>query len=246
MSRILVLTKNILAELELQALLQQLNYEVLVSSSLYGQLCYQMPLKRELSSFQIVLFSETLTDNEVDQALPILLAEEKILVQRVDEHCDPVHPNICQLSVALSPRQQKDLIEELLKSSFDLSVEAFQALSEEEFVMERDRGPISILSKFSFTRTELKILEVLYDAEGKLVTKEDMAQAIWQQELTKSRVVQIYTSIGKIKDKLMKAYPTVDFVGTQRSIGYFLTNDFYKYFTLEMPHYTGNHGLVSS
>lgn len=242
MSRIVILTKNILAELGLQAQLQQMNYEVLTSSSLYTQLCYQMSVEAELSSFHLFIFSETLTDEEVRVALPLLIASGKPIVQRVDvltpeeEQAEwQQAENFHFVEIDLGSRQFKQKLEELINQEIDtLDQQEYHFQEEVEQIIQE---PTSLLKKISFTKIELKILEILYAAKGQLVTKEVLCEEIWHQPLTKSRVVQIYTAIGRIKDKLQGLHSHTAFIGTQRGVGYFLTPAFYDNFILDLPVY---------
>lgn len=81
---ILILTKNLVLEQELQQRLQYLNYEVFCSVKLYARLSvsdYHEGTQREeldqlLKNYQAVILSETISDNEIQEILPILKTKE--------------------------------------------------------------------------------------------------------------------------------------------------------------------------
>lgn len=251
MSRILVLTKNVLAETALQSQLQQLNYEVLVSSSIYTQLCYQMPIYEELTGFQVVLFSETLTDEEIEEALPILIESNIPLMQRVDMVIPEEEQeewqrkyNIIPCPINLSSRELKQTLEDAIREVAEDVLNHVQFETKQDIITKKER--VSLMQHISFTKIEQRILEVLYQAKGKLVTKEVLCEEVWGQPLTKSRLVQIYTSIGRIKDKLQALQPNTLFIGAQRSVGYFLTPAFFDYFELGLPFYENRANPVSA
>lgn len=243
MTRILVLTKNVLTELELQAQLQQLNYEVFVSSSIYTQLCYQMPITHEIQGFQLIMFSETLTDDEIKQAMPVLLESERPLVQRVDDEgveddeaaSFREENGLIPCSRALSLRECRQFLEDLIKHEVSSFLEKESYRSENRTL--GGQRALPLLQHVSLTKIEHEILDVLYAAHGKLVTKEVLCDEVWGQSLTKSRQVQIYTCVGRLKDKLQALKPNILFIGTQRSIGYFLTPAFFEHFEMDLPIY---------
>lgn len=238
MNRILVLTKNVLSEIELQGTLQRLGYEVLVSSVLYTQLSYGMPSQKELSMFHLILLSEYLTDDEIERILPSLKESEKPILQQVDYPAEDLpekawrgEHGVHVVEVNVSPRNFKQSIETLLTTIDAHQLEQLPPLD----VPQTPKNSASLLLQLSFTSLERKVLYVLYKANGKLVTKEVLCEEVWHQPLTKSRVVQIYTIIGRIKDKLQVLNPDITFIRSQRSEGYFLAPIFYEKYTLESP-----------
>lgn len=241
MARILVLTKNVLAEVDLQNQLQNMNYEVMVSSEFYYHLCYKMPIEQELGVFQLFLFSETLTDEEVEAALPILVATGKPIVQRVDCIVEKEkwldwqrYSGIHFSEVDLSPRDFKQKLEDCLEEYEEpypsASISAAYATQHQDNVREL----LTLFHETSFTKLELKILDILYRAHGKIVTKETLCNELWGEEVNKSRGVQIYTNIGRIKEKFHEIYPDKQFIASQRGVGYYLTPAFYEMFSLDV------------
>lgn len=236
MGCILILTRNVLSESKLQEELQQMNYEVLISTNIYTQLQYHIPMGQVLSYFQLVIFSEYLTDNEITQVLPKLVESDVPLMQRVNQNRSVLtnqswrKDNTVFVSETTASSQVfREQIESLLceKSQDEYWVDYYK---KEEW---KEPEKTNIYRALSFSRNDWKILEILYQADGKLVTKEDLSELVWNQPLNKSRMVQIYTSIGHIKEKLQGLQPEKILIGTQRGRGYFLTEHFYQYFTLD-------------
>lgn len=89
MKKVIILTRNIIIEQEFQNELQRLDYEVFVLKEFFD---VDKPNYFEdiLSLFDIVIFSETLTNQEFNEILPIVLEKDLHYLRRTDE---PV-PNI--------------------------------------------------------------------------------------------------------------------------------------------------------
>lgn len=241
MTRILVLTKNVLAESELQYQLQNMNYEVMVSSEFYNNLCYKMPIEQDLKVFHLFIFSEILTDEEVEVALPILLKTGKPIVQRVDSIVEKdkwmdwqkysgIHFSEVDSSLREFRQQLEDCLAEVEEEAdFEMNYSDYPNSHQENV-----RGMLTLFHETSFTKLELKILDILYRAHGKIVTKETLCRELWGEELNKSRGVQIYTNLGRIKEKLEHSYPDVSFIASQRGVGYYLKPAFYEKFSLDV------------
>lgn len=234
MSRILLLTKNILSEKEFQATLQRMNYEVLVSASIYSELSYHMPVYDMLKNFQLIIFSDILTDEEIEITLPVLEKEGCILAQRVDGETSEfqIEHNIKPIILSASSREINETIEDLVTMKNESSIDEVDFVNDVKL-----KETIPLLQVMSFTKIEQRILEVLYKAKGKLVTKETLCNEVWGEAVSKSRMVQVYTSLRRIKDKLQVLQPNTLFIGTQRSVGYFLMPTFYEVFDFDLPIY---------
>ena len=63
MISILLLTKNILVEQELQAKLQRLNYEVFCCSNMFYLMTQQVKKLPMLTYFDYIILSETISEN---------------------------------------------------------------------------------------------------------------------------------------------------------------------------------------
>lgn len=234
MARILVLTNNVLSEMKLQAQLQQLNYEVLVSSSFLQQLIYQMPIQKEIRTFNLAIFSEKITDLEVEKVFPMLVEENIPMIQIVENPKEllnnQLENQVVKVESDISAKALREQIETILQGS-GKEQPSFSAHRSYDFPQERVKK-IPLLQQAMFTQVELRILESLYKANGKLVTKEELSESVWQSDVTKSRETQIYTYIGRLNDKLRRIYPNDKLINAQRGRGYYLSEDFYSIFVL--------------
>lgn len=79
--RIIILTKDLYRDIVLQNQLQQLNYEVLISESLYWQLVNRVSIDRDLSHFQWIIFSPTLSDEEISRIIDLIPAKYPLIRQ---------------------------------------------------------------------------------------------------------------------------------------------------------------------
>lgn len=243
MARVLVLSNNVLADTQLQEQLQQLNYEVLVSSSIFTSLCYQLSVEQLLEPFHVIVFSETLTDEELGRALPRLKGVSKHVVRRtyvpVEEAIKSYWSELGVMNWSLvsdTPLMLRQLIESIISSeaAFLEKRARLDRIQTTETTYERR---VSLLQETALTPTEIKLLQILYQSKGTLKTKEEVCQLLWNQSLSNSRKVQIYTLVGRIKEKLAQIKPNIIFLGAQRGNGYYLTKEFYDAFMMDVPRY---------
>ena len=97
MRPILILTKNLLIEQQLQSQLQHLNYEVLCSVELLNQLKMsvqtmkdnedgQRNFKRKLLiNYQAIILSETISDNEIQELVSNIQLTKQVLLRKLVE-----------------------------------------------------------------------------------------------------------------------------------------------------------------
>ncbi|MGO3779225.1 MAG: helix-turn-helix domain-containing protein, partial [Enterococcus viikkiensis] len=84
MKKVIILTRNIIIEQDFQNELQRLDYEVFVLKEFFAEDKPQY-FEEILSLFDIVIFSETLTNQEFTDILPIVLEKELHYLRRTDE-----------------------------------------------------------------------------------------------------------------------------------------------------------------
>lgn len=82
MRPILILTKNLLAEQSFQNVLQSLNYEVFCSVELLKCLENKEKALQISQGFQAIVFSEVLTDQEIQKALTHVNIESSLLIRK--------------------------------------------------------------------------------------------------------------------------------------------------------------------
>lgn len=82
MRPILLLTKNLLIEQPMQEQLQYLNYEVFCSVELIKQLKSSPHHQKMVQSYQAIIFSETLSDEEIRNLLVFTGNGESVLIRK--------------------------------------------------------------------------------------------------------------------------------------------------------------------
>ena len=94
MKKVIILTRNIIIEQEFQNELQRLDYEDIVLKEFYD---VNKPNYFEdiLSLFDIVIFSETLTNQEFNEILPIVVEKDMHYLRRTDEPVPNIDENHC-------------------------------------------------------------------------------------------------------------------------------------------------------
>ena len=208
MTRILILSKNSLAEQDLQCSLQRMNEEVYCSTSLLPQTdsCLEI-----IKYFSVVVISDTIATLELEAYLPILLKSDvKILrkgskdfikngehawmMDEVDAWIDEdttiteiteVIARMNSLSKRLPPQESDQIQSDPTKGNTQ---------SNDDFMQLK-----SLLSK-----NEKRVLFHIYNGEGDIVSREQISQAVWDSPPTNSNMSQISAIIYRIKSKIEK------------------------------------------
>lgn len=88
MGHVLILTRNILSDGELQEKLQYLNYEVFCSSSLFEYLIQHQNYPELMNHFQFIIFSETVSSAEINFLLPLFEGKKNLMFRKTGEVSD--------------------------------------------------------------------------------------------------------------------------------------------------------------
>ncbi|QZO10894.1 winged helix-turn-helix domain-containing protein [Enterococcus raffinosus] len=191
---VLVLTKCFFAEEELVRKLSMLGYEVFCSSHLLKGLTVKTSIYPVINYFPIIIFSETVSDEEIEQ----ILKNETIQTANVFRKATTFLGNYkSQSSEFLSMLFMDEPLEEIskkLKKNYIHSLEN-SSLNILSFDI-KDLDSILLLSK-----QEKQVFEILYDAKGDLVSREEICEKVWSQ-VTKSNLAQTSTIVKRIKVKL--------------------------------------------
>ena len=87
-----------------------------------------------------------------------------------------------------------------------------------EFVALADGRPLNL------TARELDLLTALVARQGRIVSREELYDAVWEEPYRKSdRSVDVY--VGKLRQKLDEALPSVRFIHTHFGFGYRLEQE---------------------
>lgn len=200
MTKILIVTKNLLAEQEIQAALQRSNDEVYCSVSLMykAEFCPQV-----IRHFSIVIFSDTISTKEFskyyshfkDNGLLIIRKGDReylqasdyaILYEDIDEWID-LHSSTAEIVERLA----------------ELKNEQIQSIPTLEF--EKMGAEIETESKrflLCLSTNERKLLHYLYQANGETLSRERICQLIWEKEPSSSELSQLSSLANRIRIKL--------------------------------------------
>lgn len=226
MRLILLLTKNILVEQRLQNQLQQLNYEVLCSVQVFQQ------LRKEgyvMVDHQVVIFSETITNKEIAEILPKLVSGNVVIFRKFS-----VAPSLEEQeqmrALGITEWIAEDIPLDQLRERLAEQMEQVQ-LTEEEQLRSLDQHSAmteKLLEHFlkSLTKKEKKVFLYLQEANGDIISREELCDHLWKESLSHSRMSQMSVLVKKIKQKLAEAGFCEDLLRTIWGSGYCLTPEF--------------------
>lgn len=240
MRSILILTKNVLAEEEIQRKLQHLNYEVYCSSRLLSRNSNQGELRQVLKLFFYTIISETISDIEVENILPILKRSSTIIIRKND-HLLKSELVENDLSLSISNQSSIEELRETLmkpilsemdskKSNKKDGVDFYQSYDE---ILPKSSAYYS-LSKLSLSGMERKILFKLYLAKGKIVSRDELVEEIWSNGINDSNLAMLSNGIRRLKLKLSKEGLSENVIKTLWGKGYRLEHEFFEFFGDEL------------
>lgn len=231
MNRLLILTKNISVEHYLQEQLQKLNYEVLVSVSIWENWEQSGTIDPFLQSFQWIFLSETLSDQEVRRFGEYVNSD--CLVRIVGE--EPSEAEVSEWFISdwiLATASLERLREKLVHKSLTHQAAFFEEQRVQPFYGD---SPLSELKKqvfpicFSdihFTKLEKDIINRLVTAKDLSLAREELCHG-WRSKNQNSKLSQLSSSITRIRKKVLDTYGIKDAVMTVWGEGYQLNTYFY-------------------
>lgn len=188
MAQILLLTKNILTEHNLQHRLQALNHEVYCTSESLRKLQTTMDHSL-LHHFDIVILSETLCYDEV-ASICSLLKELPIDLFQVVEQI-PKEDTSVTLEIQKKWLKKEATLEELRES--------LVTNKRIPSTTQKDKLPRSMLIHLS--RLESELLKALFEAKGRIVPRNELSKILWQEEPTLSNKSQLSALVNRLKRK---------------------------------------------
>ena len=214
MNQVLLLTKNLFTDHCLEKKLNKLNYEVFLSTSLLEQLQYGTAGIGILGHFQFVLIGKTVSNKEL-----------KILIERLARY-----PFTFLREVEVEPDHEKqEFLSELGFHGYLKENDCIEDLRERMIKAQEARGgdddsqqapdlsepiyPVRkmtenyLLPQASLSKTEKRVLNLLLEAKGNLVSREELCRRLWTLGPTTSNKNQLSYLVSKIKKKL----PQTDF-----------------------------------
>lgn len=231
MKRILLLTKNILAEELLVTKLQQLNYEVFCSASILRELLTQDRLDKLIDYFPVLIIGESISKIELTYFLKRLNKQKKTIL-RVED--DPVNreeewPHWQELGVKgwISPSDSIDVLREQLAKSYTPPPEKYPEYLDSEQLWDalEKKGDFQGLTLINLSVLEMQALEELCSQPGKIVSRDELCQALWG-EVSPSRLAQLSSLIKSVRVKLHGIDPEEALIQTVWGKGYRVLRDF--------------------
>lgn len=239
MKQILILTTNCLVEAETQACLQRLNYEVFCSASIVELLQYHFALADVVQYFQVVVLSETLSDDTVMKLLPTLLEYGPLILRK---------------TCTLPEREQRDHWAALGINDWVIYNELIDGWREKlSTVSEQPEGTgkgMQVLSKVAppavdtsyfladlyseLTDQERLVFTRLLNQQTPLVTKEEICQMLWPGAAVDTKLAHISIVIKQLKQKIMVQGYGRKAIRTRRGFGYLLDDEFRDFMSLSL------------
>lgn len=226
MQPILILTKNLLVEQRLQEQLQQLNYEVLCSVQVLKRLRKD---NQALKHFQVIIFSETVTNQEITNVLTCALNENKIFFRKFSVAPSTEEQEQLRalgLTEWLAENTSVDHLRERLAETMD----HLQKAEQEKVISLNQSSAVTqkLLEHFlnTLTKKEKKAFQCLQEANGEIVSREYLCQHMWGEALCHSRMSQMSVLVKNIKYKLKEAGFNDQILRTIWGSGYCLTPEF--------------------
>lgn len=221
MARILIITKNLLAEQELQTILQRSNDEVYCSFDLMFDAQFSPQI---IKYFSVVIFSDTISTLDISKhyasfkknGLAIIRKGQKedlkksefpYLIDEIDEWIEPKETDI-------------SIIEKIAKLTHG---GAANTPTLENSNSERDKKNAELFF-FSLSSNEKKFLYHLYHYQKNetVLSRDKLCSLIWETEATKSNLCQLSNLTNRIKKKLTaNHFPEGELITTWNK-GYFL------------------------
>ncbi|MEO1770726.1 winged helix-turn-helix domain-containing protein [Candidatus Enterococcus ferrettii] len=227
MNKILILTKNILAEQKFQMQLQLLNYEVFCSSDIYQS----SGNHNIFSYFPTILLSETITDAEVAEVSALINTDNNLIIPLTDEaysEDDQVTLRSTVVGGWLNKSLSNTMVREklvLLQKNFFINTQ----YSNRPVRLVEEESYQHILSSVRFSKNERKVFSLLLQGEGRILSRTEICQFLWRDGETSSNRSQLSCIAAKIKSKLKHAGYDGETIITKWGQGYSLDSVFCKF-----------------
>ncbi|MGG5317351.1 winged helix-turn-helix domain-containing protein [Enterococcus sp. AZ072] len=230
--KILILTKNLLAETECQNKLQQLNNEVLCSTSLVKD-SYMTPGKTEaiLSYFSLVILSETISYQEIKAVVPIIRKHATAIVRKFEsdytkdfeeEQTEYVIDQWIRKDASLE--EVRELCQAITQRESDNQVEILFSNGKGVF----NKGQYHFYD-IGFSKRESALLLSLYECRGSYLSREELCGKIWKEKLvSNSQRSALSTCVRNIKSKVRKIGIPCEPIETAWGKGYQISDEFYQ------------------
>lgn len=249
MNQILILTKNVLAEQEIQKKLQALDYEVYCSSNVFRFCSNQNQGSIFFKFFQYVILSETLCETEAIEVTMILKEYSVNIIRKVKTKVTELEQQYlsdARFNAIITSEDSSDELRECLHTlgqNLDTAESSSQMKQNDKVIQLSGRASMMKVSHpHSFelsneerkrlsdtlqqlTLTELKILDILIQAGNKIVGREEICRKIWNGEVNNSHKASLSSTITKIRIKFEQTFLEKKAIHTVWGKGYRINID---------------------
>ncbi|WP_265460129.1 winged helix-turn-helix domain-containing protein [Enterococcus sp. HY326] len=209
MKSIMILTKNILVESELEQKLKSLGYEVFSSSQIFNEILLGFKIKIT-PIFNLVIISSSISEEEVETILSIGFQNVRFLrlenfegddnaliesqkchsIDYIDEDC-----SLKTLREALSKKVETEISDK--KNPLN------QYLHQKRNFQQGDKKLYYENFISSMSAKERQVFRVLVDSEGDYIDRKSLASHIWNSS-SSSNLAQLSQIISRIRVKMEK------------------------------------------
>lgn len=253
MNKILILTKNILAEQQLQKQLQLLNYEVFCSTDIFKN----SQMISILQYFPVVMLSETISNLEVAKFLSLIDKGSNLVIRLTAEDSTEENKTEWQekgMTGWLSKHLSSDAIREnlvLLQSAYYEKRLEQEPKECPQIQKMENRSLQTTTGRIFFSKKEERLFKLLLEAQGSMLSRKEICDILWSEGETDSNRSQLSCIATKIKTKFKSIGYQGETIITKWGQGYALAPTFYSYLTTgqiedEFPDYLRENALVSS
>lgn len=249
MNQVLLLTKNCLADTQLQQSLQKLNFEVFCSCSVLEMLQYNKDIQELIRFFKIVIISETLSETELTLIMPHLVVA-KVFVVRVD-HEEPDEQKQSKwkrlgIKAWLVSEDSPGRLREKLNASNQFIYEIGHSVekmaldgnqkpagnhpSQNYFGRMTNVLPLNFVEDLRerFSDQEAKIFATMLERRNIPLTREEICEMLWPDAEVEHKLAQISIIVRNIKGKCLELGFEGRTIRTRRGVGYVLCRSFYS------------------
>ncbi|MGG5370373.1 helix-turn-helix domain-containing protein [Enterococcus sp. AZ196] len=213
MNQVLILTRNILAEQEIQRKLQSLNYEVYSSTKIFDYCNERRKGLDVLHFFQYIILSESICESEVDALSPVLKTYSDHIIRKVENEETVKKADYYKQGLVSGVIATSDSMDEIRERLFHLKTASRTGTANQKMITEAkgtigkkpyiDKREIrSIVHRLS--KNELKVLSVLMQSEDRVVTRDEMCQKVWGEAISSSKLASLSSITSRLKMKFSK------------------------------------------
>ena len=241
MNQVLILTKNILAEQEIQQKLQALNYEVYCSAKVLESCVRGSDSSELFNHFQFIILSEMICESEVMEIIQLIGDHSIRIIRKVEEKVTEMDHQYLEEEVLHAIISNEDSVDELRECLYALKknqeskghtyeTKKYVQLSDKVSLIKPNVSQNNTASpedNYQFlevlhhlSQTETKILFILVQAGNKVVTREAICHLIWNEDVNKSHLASLSSTITRIKTKFEQTNLTHKAIQTLWGKGY--------------------------